>query len=308
MLDVRGLSTLLVVLERGSFAAAAAELGYTPSAVSQQIAQLERSLGVKLFDRGAKSIRPTAAASSVALRARGVLDALVALEMEARSAVSGSSRVLRIGSFPSAGAEILPRALVDLRAQEPELSFTLDEMSLDDLLARLESGSLDVALVYEYGLAPLTPSATVRTANVFRERLVLAAPREMKPAGDVHIRDFIDSTWIAANERSGGSRALLRMFRQFGVRPTIALHSDDYSTVLSLVSAGEGVAIVPELALSRPFAGRAWLLEGTGMYRDVQVAHRVGRPDPVLRAFTRSVRRATESITDRVSELSVCRV
>jgi DNA-binding transcriptional LysR family regulator len=119
MLDVRRMRVLREVAERGSIAAAAQALSFTPSAVSQQIATLEREAGVSLVERGPRSIRMTAAGRALAEHTDGILASLEAAEAEIQAIAGVRGGMLRLASFPTAYATIMPAALTEFRASHP---------------------------------------------------------------------------------------------------------------------------------------------------------------------------------------------
>ena len=140
MLNPLHLRTLTAVLQTGSFAVAARRLGYTPSAVSQQIAALERAAGLPLFEREAHGIRPTPAAAWLRGRGQEVLAALGALQDDLRGLADGVTGTVRLGSFPTAGEHLLPAALAALAAGAPSVEVLLDEGEPDELVPRVHDG------------------------------------------------------------------------------------------------------------------------------------------------------------------------
>ncbi|MDQ2959304.1 MAG: LysR family transcriptional regulator, partial [Actinomycetota bacterium] len=250
MLALGQLHTLRTVLATGSFAAAATELNYTPSAVSQQISALERASGLVLFERGAHSVRPTAHAELLADRAAELLATLDGLDREVASIARGEVGQLRIGSFPTASARLLPAALAALSGDRPGIDIALDEGELDTLLPRLLSGELDLALAYRYEAVPAGWPAQLVETVLLREPLSVLLPRGHPLAGTASIRlaALAADRWVAPLAGSPGAVNLDRLAARAGFSPRISFRSNDYSVVHGLVAAGLGVALVPGLA------------------------------------------------------------
>ena len=155
MLDVRRMRVLKSVAEEGSIAAAAQALSFTPSAVSQQIATLEREAGVSLVERGPRSIRLTDAGRALVEHTEGILASLEAAEAEIQAIAGVRGGILRLASFPTAYATIMPAAIAEFRSRHPAVELTLTEADPLMSLARVKSGELDLALLYEYDYVPL---------------------------------------------------------------------------------------------------------------------------------------------------------
>ncbi|HSJ94802.1 MAG TPA: LysR family transcriptional regulator, partial [Gaiellaceae bacterium] len=161
MLDVRRMRVLLEVANRGSISAAAQALSFTPSAVSQQLATLERETGVALVERGPRSVRLTEAGRALAGHAEDVLARLQAAETDLQALAGLRRGNVRVASFPTAYATIMPGAIASFRARHPGVELHLTEADPRAGLARVKAGELDVALVYEYDFVPLPPQEGV---------------------------------------------------------------------------------------------------------------------------------------------------
>ncbi|MDQ7908506.1 LysR family transcriptional regulator [Phytohabitans sp. ZYX-F-186] len=308
MLNVHHLRTLAEVVATGSFAAAAASLGYTASAVSQQMTALERATGLVLFERGARSARPTTAARHLAGRSTGLVDQLTAVERDARALAAGASGVVRVGSFPTASAAIVPGAIARLLRRAPDLAVLLDEGEPDDLVAALASGAVDVAVVYRYPLSPRRWPPDVVATPLLDDplRLTVGADHPVVTRPSWGLADLAGETWIASRETSAGARNLARLCADAGFTPRVAFRSDDYTVVRELVRAGLGVALVPALADAlgtasgvhqRPAAGP----RGAPARREVFVLHRPDRATPLVPATVDALRRAAGSLGRRIN-------
>lgn len=283
MLDPIHLKTLQVVLRTGSFAAAAAELQYTPSAVSQQMSALERSCGVALFERQPHQVRPTDAAGVLAETGASVLADLAAVETAIGAVARGEAGRLRIGAFPTAGAALLPAALAALQRHRPAADVELVEGEPDALLPRLVDGRLDLAVVYEYDTVPGPPTERLMRVELRREPLrVLLAAREHGDDAPVRLAELRERRFVAPLEGSPGADNLDRMCAAAHFRPRIGFRSNDYAVVRGLVGAGLGVAVVPELALARDRTVRALPLAGRQVRRRIYAVYRSSARNPLL--------------------------
>jgi DNA-binding transcriptional LysR family regulator len=253
MLDVRRLRVLREVAREGSISGAAHALSFTPSAVSQQIAKLEREAGTALLVRSSRGVRLTEAGELLVDHADAILERLATAEDELRERAGE----LRVGSFPTAGAAILPEALRELTRLRPELSLAIVEVDPLASLARLHDGELDLALLYEYDHVPLPREPRVEMRLVLEEPMqaVLPAdhPAARRPA--VVIGELADERWVQSTTRSSCHEFTRRVCRAGGFEPRIVAEFDSYEALQGMVAAGIGVGLAPDSALQRPHPG-----------------------------------------------------
>jgi DNA-binding transcriptional LysR family regulator len=251
MLNVGRLRVLREVAYRGSFSGAAEALSYTQSAVSQQIAALEAEAGMTLLERHARGVSLTAAGQTLVGHAEGILARLEAAE-SALSAIAGlRSGRLRMASFPTAGATLMPLAIATFRSSYPDVGLTLAEGEPEEIVPRLGAGELDLALLYEFaGETPLTEGNT--RVELLQDPMYLALPSDHELAGRERLRlqDLREEAWVQTSGSSPCARHVVRSCHAAGFEPRVSFESDDYQTVQGLVAAGVGVALIPELALS----------------------------------------------------------
>jgi DNA-binding transcriptional LysR family regulator len=290
VLDPTQLTTLRAVVDAGSFAAAATQLQYTPSAVSQQMAALERACGVPLFERLPHQVRPTAAAQRLAELAGGPLADLAAAEREIAGMARGEEGRLRVGAFPTAGATILPRALAALRRLTPGAEVELVEGEPELLVPQVQDGRLDLALVYEYDLVSADFGTLVRVALRHEPLRVLLPASRRDVSVSVRLADLRDETFVAALEGSAGAVNLDRMCAAARFRPRVSFRSNDYAVMRGLVGAALGVAVVPELGVAPDRAVRAVPLAGRPLRRRVDVVHRPTAANPLLAPMLAALR------------------
>ncbi len=292
MLNPVHVRTLSEVLATGSLSEAAARLGYTASAVSQQISALERTTGLVLFERGARTIHPTRAAVALGERCTRFLDQLAALEHEVRALAAGERGLVRVGSFPTAGAALIPWALARFVQQQPGAEVSLEEGEPDELLPLLLSDTLDVALVYVYDLVPRTVPAQLTVTELLHEPLRVLLP-PAHPGRDeerVPLGALAEETWISSREDTAGARSLSLLCATAGFAPRVAFRTNDYGAVSELVAAGLGVALVPGLALRA--APGPLPLAGDAPGRRVLAIHRTANPNPLLPPLLDALTRA----------------
>src|SRR5438067_1527521 len=154
MLDVKRLRVLREVARTGSFSAAAEELGYTQPAVSQQISALEREAGTRLLQRGARGVTLTDAGRTLVEHADAILARLSVAEDELEAIAGLRGGRLRLASFPTAGATLVPLAIAMFSDRHPDVELSLIEAEIEESLPRLKAGELDVALIFEYSSLP----------------------------------------------------------------------------------------------------------------------------------------------------------
>jgi DNA-binding transcriptional LysR family regulator len=249
MLNVARLKVLDEVARRGSFSAAAGALDYTQSAVSQQIAALEQEVGMTLLQRHPRGVSLTAAGQTLVGHAEGILARLETAE-EALGAIAGlRGGRLRMASFPSAGATLMPLAIATFRARHPEVELTLAEGEPEQIAPRLRAGEIDLALLFEFGAS--SPTDELTRVELLEDPLYLALPREhaLAERRKLRLEDLRDEAWIQTSSASPCAREVVRSCHAAGFEPNVAFESDDYQTVQGLVAAGVGVALIPELAL-----------------------------------------------------------
>jgi DNA-binding transcriptional LysR family regulator len=271
MLDVRRMRVLREVAAKGSFSAAADSLSFTQSAISQQIAALEREVGPVLVERNARGVRLTDAGQALVRHADAVLARLAEAEAELEAIAGLRGGRLRMSAFESGGATIMPPAIAQFRGRHPgvELSLTLDEP--EDSVAKLKAGELDLALVFEPGVTKARGDDGIERVPVMDDPMYLVLPPE-HPLADrrqIKLSDLAADAWIQGAPTCECNRLLSIACVGAGFEPRIAFESDDYTAVQGFVAAGVGVALIPQLGLTT--------------IRDDIVVRSLGREAPVRR-------------------------
>jgi DNA-binding transcriptional LysR family regulator len=254
MLDLHRLRLLREFAERGTIAATAAALGYTPSAVSQQLAALEREVGMALLDRTARSAELTDAGRRLASHAERILAQVEEAEADLTAAAQDPSGRVSIAAFPTAAAAFAPALARSLRAH-PGLTLLLRQTQRGEGLRQVSSAEVDVALVDDWsGRLVGTESALLRFYPLVRDPLVLVVPRGHRladPGVPVDLRQLrATSRWMAAPAGEPSRQAVDLLLAGVGGAPPVPWEFEGLGTILSLVARGIGIAAVPRLALA----------------------------------------------------------
>jgi DNA-binding transcriptional LysR family regulator len=254
MLDLHRLRLLKEFADRGTIAATAGALGYTPSAVSQQLSALEREAGATLLDRAARSVELTDAGRRLAVHAEIILAQVEAAEADLSVSEREPSGRVSVAAFPSAAAAFAPALAGSLRPH-PGLTLVLRQEQQGEGLRRLRAGEVDVALVDDWsGGLPDTAPGMLRFYHLVRDPLVLILPRGhllSDSAVPVDLRLLREtSRWMAAPAGEPSRQAVDRLLMEVGGAPAVPWEFEGLGTIISLVSRGIGVATVPKLALA----------------------------------------------------------
>jgi DNA-binding transcriptional LysR family regulator len=247
MLDVRRLRLLRDLAHHGTIAAVAAAAAYTPSAVSQQLSALEREAGVPLLTRTGRRVELTAAGRALVEHAEAVLAALERAGAAMAAARTGITGPLRIAAFPTAVRTLLPPVLVALAHDHPGLELHVHELDPADAPAALHDRRVDLALVHTYDHVPVEPDPALTTIPLLAEAMYLASLD-----GPLDLAAAAGRDWIVASPGTLCHTMTLRVAQAAGYTPRIRHHVDDFVAALALVSAGQGLALVPELAAADP--------------------------------------------------------
>jgi len=304
MLDVRKLLLLRELARRDTIAAVAEALCYTPSAVSQQLAALERDAGVPLLQRTGRRVRLTPAGAALAGQTEEILALLERAAAGLAAARTGLTGPLRIGAFPTAMRTILPAALVALGRDHPGLELMVTELDPAAVPDALRSGALDVALVHEYEFVPAPRDPALETEPLLEEAIYLASARPApmmdedaageEAASEDPVGRHRDSPWIMASPGTLCHTMAVRACQAAGFTPRIRHHADDFVTVLALVAAEQGVALVPQLGAIGPPPGV--VLTELPARRRTRIAYRNGtRHHPLVSACIAAIHAAADT-------------
>ncbi|OEU90726.1 LysR family transcriptional regulator [Streptomyces abyssalis] len=293
MLDVRRLRLLRELSLRGTIVAVADALAFTPSAVSQQLSALEREAGIALLERTGRRVVLTPAGLNLVEHAEAVLARLEQATAELADARQGLAGPLRIGTFPTAARAIVPAALTTLAAHHPGLEPMVSEIDPAGVAHALRAGELDVALVHDYDFVPSPAEPGLASEPLCAEYLCLAAlsPETAETTEGASISRWRDAPWITATPGTLCHAMTLRACQAAGFTPRVRHQVDEFATVLALVAAGQGVALVPQLGVAEPVPGVT--LTRLPVHRRTRIAFRRGADGhPAVAAITAALRTA----------------
>lgn len=248
-IELRHLRYFVAVAQHLHFTRAAAALHVAQPALSQQLAQLERELGVALLDRARRHVSLTAAGEALLVRAERILAEVAHAEEEMHAFAGVLRGRVTLGTLAYVGAFRLPALLARFRARYPGVAVALCEEATQQLAALLAAGHVDLALVHvtEDTLPPYLADPGLVTEALFGEDLVLSVAPAHPLAGraSVALADLHDESFVAFKAGSGLRRTLERASAAAGFAPRIVFESGDLGTICGLVAAGGGVTIIP---------------------------------------------------------------
>jgi DNA-binding transcriptional LysR family regulator len=321
MLDIRRLRMLHEFAARGSIARTADALGYTPSAVSQQLAALEREAGTALLDRTARSAGLTDAGRRLARHAERILAMVEEAEADLSAHAADPSGRIVVTAFPSAAVAFAPALARSLRAH-PKLTLLLRQSSPEDGLQLVRSGEAEVAIADDWtgrmaagpgsaegSTAAESPGNGVLTYyHLLRDPLVLVVERGHRaadPKAPVDLRELRDEPWLAAPAGEPSRQAFDRLLAAVGVTPPVPSEFEGLGTVANLVARGLGIAIMPRLAVGayeRRLVFRE-LPAGLDLARDIYaVARTASVPRPSVSVIIAALRGAARSLAARMTQ------
>jgi DNA-binding transcriptional LysR family regulator len=267
MLDVRRLKVLREVATRGSFSAAADALNFTQSAISQQIAALERETGTRLVERNARGVRLTVSGEALVRHTDVILARLADAEAELEAIAGLRAGRVRLAAFPSAAASLLPLTIARYRQRHPGVELTMVPAEPPDALVKLRQGEVDAALLIDPPWEPQADDGVERTL-LLDDPMYICLPTGHPGAAKARLRleDLAHEKWMMGTAGScPDSSIFLRACAVAGFDPRISFQTDDYVAIQGFVAAGMGISVIPDLALAtvredvviRAIAGRA---------------------------------------------------
>ncbi|MEU3299975.1 MULTISPECIES: LysR family transcriptional regulator [unclassified Streptomyces] len=274
MLDVRRMQVLRAVVSSGSVTAAAGRLGYTPSAVSQQVAALEKEAGTALLERVGRGVRPTAAGLLLTEHAAAISRQVAEAETALADLKEGRTGRLSVRYFATVGAPLVAPALARLRRDHPGVQVELKLSDPVDPLPEVAQGQADVALV----VRPHGRSVDgIRLEHLLDDpyRAVLPKGHRLATRRVIDLADLADEPWVGSEWPGPCLDAVLDACAAAGFSPEFVVDSEDYATAQGFVAAGLGIGMIPLTGLRAPHPG--------------VVVRKVRRPEPV-RAVHAAVR------------------
>jgi DNA-binding transcriptional LysR family regulator len=289
-LTLTGMRIVYEVGTRGSFTAAARALGYTQSGVSRQVGLAEQALGVELFERLPRGVRPTARGDVLIRHAKSILERIDSAMLELEELDEPLSERLVLGAFPTALAALVPRALAQVRTDHPALTVRISEGGTEAQLRRLRAGRTAIAVIaVGFGLDYDLDELEVDLLLHGTPRLIVSAEHRFADRSWVNVAELRDEAWIVGEaDRSGP---------QFGPWPTLdgeltVAHSlRDWIARLGLVAAGLGVAVIPSVLVpALPLGVRALRVEDPRPFRRDVLAVTLPDRSPSIEAVIGALR------------------
>jgi DNA-binding transcriptional LysR family regulator len=298
MLNSARLLVLLEIARKGTIVGAAQALHLSPSAISHQLARLEKEVGVALVERAPQSLRLTAAGRRLAEHAQAVADLMAVAEEDLREHSVGDAGILRLGFFASSGLELLPRALASFAAARPHVELELILGQPHELVPDLEAGRLDAVVVFEHPLDPWCRQAAVDVEMFFDEPQLIVVPlrHRLGRRSVVRLAALEGESWIGTRGGHSGEPVLERACAAEGFLPRVRCRSDHYQVTINLARAGMGIALVPALGLGDTAGVHVCRLDHPQLHRRVGVATRPTNENPLLRTFLTDLRSAAEEV------------
>lgn len=273
-LSLHRLRLLHELRRRGTVTATAAALHYTVSAVSQQLAQLERDVGAKLIERSGRRVLLTELGMVLADHADEILKSVERATTALEEAQGGVTARLTAGVWASVASGLLPAALTKLNAEHPGIEVRTKELAPEDTAGAVRDGSLDFSFVIEYSDLPMPWDSALTKVVIAVERMHAAVPEGSVREAAVRMPELAESPWILAGPRSHFGRAVRLACRRYGFEPKIAHEVGEQATALSMVGAGLGVTLVSDLGLSLLPQGVEIVALTEPVMRTVSIAHR----------------------------------
>lgn len=296
MFDLDRLRLLRELKHRGTMIAVAEAYRLTSSAVSQQLATLEREAGVKLFERVGRRVRLTAEGVRLAAHAEEILRAVEAAALDLGASREKPRGILELACFPSfAKAHLLP-AVIRARKRYPELAVVLHDLEPADSIEAVRSGSCHLAVSFAYSLVPRPDVPGLTVVPLLQESILLALPKERRWRSSVELGALKDEDWIVGSRGPDDLQLAERACAAAGFAPRVTHMVDDYELVLQMVAAGLGIGFVPELGLHYPSARRVTLRKVVGppLHRRIYALTRSGLADsPLVKAVLSELPRAS---------------
>jgi DNA-binding transcriptional LysR family regulator len=252
MLDVRRMRVLREVAAQGSFSAAAEALNFTQSAVSQHVAALERESGATLVRRNSRGVTLTDAGRALVAHADAIIARIECAEEELADIAGLRGGRLRLACFQSAGATLVPRAVAAFHERHPSVELSMVEAEPDEACARMKSGEIDLALVYDVAAIPgmLEPEFELTHLLDDPYDAILPAGHALAERNRLRLGDLAGEPWIASTDAAGCRRITERSCEEAGFSPRVAFEVDETLAAQALVAAGVGVTLLPRLALT----------------------------------------------------------
>lgn len=297
MIDLAALTSLRAVATHGSVVGAADALGFTPSAISQQVKRLEKQMGVALLERVGRGVMLTGQGRRLVDDGSRLLADLEELESGLHRDAGRVAGRLRVAAFSTAMRGLVAPVVRDLLDRHPDLALTLAEREPWDTIDLVASGQQDLGIVHRWGDVPLHVPEHLVGVTIAHDVADVIVPRGHRLAGRTRLspRDLVDESWVATPEGTICRQWLMRMYDGTGRAPRIAHVAQEFDSHLALVGAGLGIALVPRLG-RRPLPDDVVAITAhrPSPTREIAVLHRRSMLEsPAVRAVVRALAAAT---------------
>ncbi|OZD05242.1 LysR family transcriptional regulator [Rhodococcus sp. 06-235-1A] len=251
MFDTRRLLLLVEVVRTGSITGAATRLSFTTSAVSQQLSKLELEAGQPLLERHARGVRLTEAGEVLVRHAERIETQLLAARNELEDLSGLRAGTLRIGTFPTAGASLLPPVVKLFKSRHPAVALTVRSSRFAGLRGMLDTREVELSLLWDYEWARITDSdLTVHQLIIDPPMLVVAVNHHLAERDSVDMTELEHEQWITREDTHPVGAALERACHAAGFSPTVSFAANDYQEAQAMVAVDLGVSFAPRMALS----------------------------------------------------------
>ncbi|WP_405921153.1 LysR family transcriptional regulator [Streptomyces sp. NBC_00122] len=299
MLNLERLRTLDALARHGSVSGAADGLHVTTSAVSQQMAKLEREVGQPLLAKNGRGVRLTDAGRLLADHAARIISQVELAQADVEAQRGCAVGELRIGAFPTAMRGILPQALSALRDGHPDLRALVREQEPEESMAAVVRGDLDLALAIDWHNKRMPVPAELTRTHLLDDSVDIAVPVAHRLAArtEISLSEFADDDWISWNEGQFCHEWLVFTLRGTGIEPRIAHIAEEHHTQLAFVEAGLGVCVAPKLGRGPVPPGVRLLPVCDTVRRHVYVVWRADADRrPSIRAAVDALRQAASAL------------
>ncbi len=294
-LSLRRLQMLRELHRRGTVTAAAQALHYSPSGVSQQLAQLEREVGVQLIEKTGRRVQLTELGLLLSEHAEEILASVERATTAIEQAQSGITARLSVGVWASVASGLIPRTLSVLAVDHPGIAVSTTELLPEETASAVRDGRVDASFVIDYSSRTTDWEPTLHRSVVAVERLHAAVPEGAIPDDTVSLTALAEFPWILAGPRSHFGRAVRAECHTRGFEPRIAHTVEEQFTALAMIAGGLGVSLVTDLGLTLLPPGVDVVSLEEPILRTLSVAHRAtSTPRPSIDLFVEAVRAAAE--------------
>lgn len=273
-LSVHRLRMLRELHRKGTVTAAAAALHYSASAVSQQLAQLERDVGARLFERIGRRVQLTELGKLLAEHAEDILESVERATVALEEAQEAATVKLTAGVVATVAAGLLPNALATLAGRHPGIQVRTKQLAPEQTANAVRDGDVDLAFAIDYADAPMAWDASLLGSQIAVERLYVAAPTGTLGAGPVALSDLAAHPWILSSPKTHFGTAVRAACLRSGFELKITHEVEEQSTAMSMVAAGLGITLVSDLGLTLRPPGMDALPLTTPLTRTVSIVYR----------------------------------